>query len=134
MLKSFKCCHMGFTLFELLTAVALCILLAGICLPAYQDSLRQARRGTAKGELLRLADMEERWRMTHARYADLSELGGSSDNPHYLFSIPLFNEKQFTINAKPTNQNHQDLDACKTLEITQLHELTSLATDHCPRP
>ncbi len=134
MLKSFKLCHTGFTLLELLTALALCMLLALICWPTYQDSLRQARRGEAKGELLRLADMEERWRMTHAKYANLTELGGNSDNPHYHFNIPLFNAMAFTITASPTQHNNQHLDVCQTLEITQTHELTSLAANNCPHP
>ena len=50
----------GFTLVELMIAVAIVGILASIAYPSYQDSVRKSRRADAKGALLGFANAMER--------------------------------------------------------------------------
>ena len=50
----------GFTLIELLIAIAIVGILAGIAIPAYQDSMVKSRRADAKAALLELSVFMER--------------------------------------------------------------------------
>ena len=51
----------GFTLIELMIAVAIVGILAGIAYPSYQDSVRKSRRADAQGALLGFANAMERY-------------------------------------------------------------------------
>jgi prepilin-type N-terminal cleavage/methylation domain-containing protein len=67
----------GFTLMELLIAVAVIALLAAIALPAYQDQLLKARRSEGKTALLKALQLEERHYTSNGTYiADLGPLFG----------------------------------------------------------
>jgi type IV pilus assembly protein PilE len=50
----------GFTLIELLIAIAIVAILAGIAIPAYQDSIVKSRRADAKSALLELSVFMEK--------------------------------------------------------------------------
>jgi type IV pilus assembly protein PilE len=60
----------GFTLIELMIAVAVLALLAAIALPSYQSSLHKARRTEAMVALLELMQAQERWRSNSRAYTD----------------------------------------------------------------
>ena len=67
----------GFTLIELMIAVAVIALLAAIALPSYQDHLLKVRRAEGKAALLRALQLEERWYTSNGTYvADLGPLFG----------------------------------------------------------
>lgn len=51
----------GFSLTELLIVLAIIGILAGIAMPSYQDYVTKATRNAAKGVVLDLAQMEERY-------------------------------------------------------------------------
>lgn len=50
----------GFTLIELMIVIAILGILASIAIPAYQDSVRKAKRADAQGALMGLANAMER--------------------------------------------------------------------------
>ncbi len=50
----------GFTLVELMIAAAIVAILAAIALPAYQDSIRKARRADGKDFALEIMQLQER--------------------------------------------------------------------------
>jgi type IV pilus assembly protein PilE len=58
----------GFTLIELMIAVAIVAVLASIAYPAYQDSVRKGRRAEAFTALSTLQQAQERWRSNNASY------------------------------------------------------------------
>jgi len=124
----------GFTLIELMIVVAIVGILAAIALPSYQDSVRKGRRGDAKGELMRLAQAEEKWRVTHTSYGSLVNLGGATASSYYNFAVPTNTATAFTITATPTSTGGQNQDTCATLTIAQGGAITSSAPAACPKP
>jgi type IV pilus assembly protein PilE len=60
--------HRGFTLIELMIAVAIVGILVAVAYPAYNQSVRKSRRADAKTALLDLAQREERFMSTQNVY------------------------------------------------------------------
>jgi type IV pilus assembly protein PilE len=58
----------GFTLIELMIALAIVAILAAIAYPSYQDSVRKSRRADAEAVLLELAQWMERFYTENNRY------------------------------------------------------------------
>lgn len=124
----------GFTLIELMIVVAIVGILAAIALPSYQDSVRKGRRGDAKGELMRLAQAEEKWRVTNTSYGSLANIGGAATSSYYNFAVSSNTATSFTITATPTTTGGQNQDTCATLTIAQGGTITSSAPTACPKP
>lgn len=63
-------CSRGFTLIELMIAVAVVGILCALAYPSYVESIRKSRRAEAKSALLELASRQERYFTTHNAYAE----------------------------------------------------------------
>ena len=118
----------GFTLIELMIVVAVVALLAVVALPAYQESVRKARRTEAKAALSEAAMMMERYLTEKGTYAnarlgaDLDPLAvyrNLSENGHYALSLK---SEAATFILKAVPQGSQVADACGTYTLTQRGE------------
>lgn len=99
----------GFTLVELLIAMAVMAIIASIALPLYSGRVQEARRTAAQRNLVALAQYEEIFRFQNGAYtltlADLTTLGWTNDTPpagelgHYDFTITSATATAFTIRA-----------------------------------
>lgn len=65
-------CKCGFMLMELLVAISLLAILAGIAYPSYGDAVRKARRAEGRSALMQLMQQQERFYSQHNRYAEFS--------------------------------------------------------------
>jgi type IV pilus assembly protein PilE len=127
----------GLTLIELMIVVAVIAILAAIAIPAYDDSVRKARRGQAKADLVALAQHLERCFTVNNTYlAACSGVGANIDltgstwsrspRPAALPSAqPFFytisaqagaTATAYTLQAVP--QGDQAADVCGTLTLT----------------
>jgi type IV pilus assembly protein PilE len=115
-------CERGFTLLELLIVVVLIALLASVALPSYQGSVAKARRADARAALTTAAQMLERWYTENAAtgYANATLAAvyrTTSENGHYVLSLPVKTTNTFTLNATPVGT--QAGDGCGTFTLDQ---------------
>lgn len=109
----------GFTLIELMIAVAVIAILAVIALPSYQRYVLEARRVDGQNALQRIQLAQEKWRTNHNSFAasltDLG-LGNTSDEGHYTLSIVSASATAYTATASATGAQASDT-ACATLQL-----------------
>lgn len=111
----------GFTLLELMIAVAIVAILATIAVPSYQDAVRKGRRTDAMAALLDLQMAQEKYRANNTSYAGtLGALGYNavSDEGYYDLAITASSANAFTATATPKSGTAQASDSC-TFTITQ---------------
>lgn len=121
----------GVTLIELLIAVAIIGILAGIAYPSYTQYVQRSNRSEAMNELTRIANLQEQFFADNRRYAvDLTELGFPavttlSETGLYQIQVTAAAGRTFTLTA--TGQGVQANDACATMSINQAGAKTASA-------
>ena len=116
--------HRGFTLIELMIAVAVLGILAAIAFPAYQSQVRKGNRAAAQGAMMDIANKQQFYLSSQRQYAAaLSDLAGYSlpaeVSRHYTVTLAADNSATpptFTITATPTGA--QVADGALTLDST----------------
>lgn len=110
----------GFTLIELMVAVAVVGILAAIAYPSYSSSVMKSRRTDAKAKLLEVAQRQERFYTERNTYtttlADLGYPSGTlkSDNGHYTITAAASGgagntiANSYTLTATPTGSQASD--------------------------
>jgi len=121
----------GFTLIELMIALVIVAILAGLALPAYQDSVIKSRRSEAKAALLDLQNRMERFFIDKNTYNNAcitgvgtcasgnSVLGSATtENGYYQLSITVTGGGTgYTLKAAPQGAQTKDTK-CQTLTLT----------------
>ncbi|MDE1927568.1 MAG: type IV pilin protein [Burkholderiales bacterium] len=112
----------GFTLIELMVAVAVVGILAAIAYPSYLGQIQKSRRADARAALVAAAQALERFYSERSTYAGAT-LGSSgvypaaSQNGYYTLSITAQSAAGFTLAATPTG--NQASDACDVFTYDQ---------------
>lgn len=117
----------GFTLIEIMIAIAVVGILAAIAYPSYQDYVRRARRADGKEALLRVQIEQEKWRTSHTSYtgtidgtAGVSGLGlpTASAEGYYTIAITANSATGTGFTATATGQGPQASDTgCTVLTL-----------------
>ncbi|KRD30402.1 hypothetical protein ASE35_16850 [Lysobacter sp. Root916] len=123
----------GFTLIELMIAIAIVGILVGIAVPAYQDSVRKARRGQAKADLVEIAQLAERFRSVNNTYAGFALPAGMDVSPrqgttYYNIAIANQTANAYTLTATPQGPQTQDT-LCGTLGLNAAGVKTAATSD-----
>lgn len=132
----------GFTLIELMVALAIASVLAMIAIPGYQSSVRKSRRTEARMAVLDLASREERFLSTANAYTKTTTDVGYSgtfpvtvgsgyytltvDTPDTAFVAAGGTTPSYIITATAIGTQLKDTQ-CKTFTVNQLG--TQAATD-----
>jgi len=124
----------GFTLIELMIAVAVVVIIATIAIPTYTSFVRKSARSDAMSVLMDLRLQQETYRLKNPSYAvSLSsvDIDTPSPNGKYNIAITAAGVASFTATATPTGT--QSADDCGTFAINQDGPLTSgsYASDAC---
>lgn len=115
----------GFTLVELMIAVAVVGILAAVALPSYQDQVRKSRRSEAQAVLLNMAGRQQQFLLDTRAYAsDATALGvavPSSVSSAYTITFTVANSttapSTFSLAATPSGG--QIKDKCGELTVDQ---------------
>src|SRR2546430_152017 len=116
----------GFTLIEIMIAVAIVGILAAIALPAYQDQLRKGRRGAAEAHLMDIAAKQQAYLLdTRAGYANavatLNLTTPADVSQYYTISIAVTAGPPPTFTATAAPKTGQDKDfGGKSLTLTNV--------------
>ncbi|AAQ61739.1 type IV pilin protein [Chromobacterium violaceum] len=132
----------GFSLLELLIALAVVAILAGVAVPSYQSYMQRSRRSDALDALYQLQQAQLRYRGFNAGYAarlaDLKTpyVGGASAQGHYQLETGIrpgdnpASDFYVQATAKPGGAQAGDRD-CQTLTLTQRQQTVSLTPPAC---
>lgn len=109
----------GFTLIELMIAVALVAILAAVALPSYTEYIKRSSRGAAQSELVELAAVQEKIFLNSNAYASsvttaysgsstggLGVTTGLSRDTRYSFGTTV-DGASFTLTATPVSGSTQ---------------------------
>ncbi len=111
----------GWTLAELMMALALMSVLASLAIPSYLQQQRTARRSDGQAALVQVQVDQVRWRSSHDRHADtLLALGWTTDRSgqgHYQISLIEVDTASYTALATATGGQAQDHN-CTPLRLT----------------
>ena len=115
----------GFTLIELMIAVAVVGLLSAVAYPSYQQQIAKGRRTDAKQAVLELSQRMERFYTERGTYvgATLGATGlypNTSSGGYYDLSITTQTLDGFSVKAAP--RGTQAGDACASFLYNQLGE------------
>lgn len=84
----------GFTLLELVIAVAIIGILASIAYPSYQKYVLRSKRTAAQAEMMNIANLQQQYFLANRSYADKTSLGyavSAEVASNYVDSIQLDN-------------------------------------------
>ena len=128
----------GITLIELMIAVAIVAVLAGIAYPSYVQYVMTSRRAEATSALTRFANLEERYYLDNNQYGSLFQLGLTAtsaatyltENGYYTISIATPTTSTYTLIAIASGTQASDSD-CATYTLTQNGTKTSSSSSRC---
>jgi len=127
-----KSSNYGFTLIEVMIAVAVVAIIASIAFPAYRDQLEKGRRADGKALLTNMSQQLERCYTKFGRYnhAECSvQNGGSqtSDDTFYTVNVAGVAATTYSLTAVPQGVQAADT-TCANLTIDQAGQQTYSGT------
>lgn len=104
--------HSGFTLLDMVIALAIAGILAALAIPSYQYFINKSRLQNIQLELLALQSEQEKYRLSHNTYATLTALSVPA-SAHYRISFENVGPQSYKLVAS----NKQADAACAQVSI-----------------
>jgi type IV pilus assembly protein PilE len=118
----------GFTLIELMVAVAIIGILTAVAIPSYTSYIKRANRSDAKAVLLENAQFLERSYTENNKYDSDDVVIPVTVSPKTgtaLYNIGSdLSSNTYTLTATPVQNGNMDGDECGALSINQLGQKT----------
>lgn len=114
--------HRGFTLIELMIAVAVVGILAAIAYPSYQAQVLKGRMSQAQADLLEVAQFMERCFASNNTYQNCAlpvTASPRTGTAYYAITLATPARTEFTLTATPNAAGGQNQQICGTLTIDQ---------------
>lgn len=115
----------GFTLIELMIAVAIVGILAAIAYPSYQEQVRKGRRADAMAQMVTLAQAYERYYTSNNTYVGFwatvptaQRNSPTQGTAYYVLDATTETRTAFTITATRQSAGGQSSDRCGNLTLT----------------
>ena len=114
----------GFSLIELLIALAVVAIISTVMFNSYHDNIRKSRRAEAMQTLLSMQLEQERYRTNNAQYGNLNTIWGgvsTSSGGNYSLSIANLSATSYTLTATAVGDQINDSangTLCSPMSIT----------------
>jgi type IV pilus assembly protein PilE len=112
--------HGGFTLMELMIAVAIVAILASLAYPSYSDAMRKSHRNDGQAILMDLAGRQEVYYAKNATYTTkLSDLNATNKSPegYYAVTIQAADATTYRLVATTKTKGGQNLDSVRKYRL-----------------
>ncbi|KUE80896.1 type IV pilin protein [Aeromonas schubertii] len=108
----------GFSLIELMIAVAVVAIIAAVAYPAFTSGLQKSRRAEAIKGLLSMQLRQEEHRITNASYSSTTAQLGAPTSDYYDFAVSGASATGYTLTATAKGSQSGDT-ACATMSINK---------------
>ena len=124
----------GFSLIELMIAVAVIGILAAVAYPAYQDYVIRSKRGDAITALTDLRIAQEKFRANNIEFASAANNVGGTDysvSPGGYWDVEILTSDSANFTARATNKSpHSDPD-CSSFYVNRSGASYASASAYC---
>lgn len=109
----------GFTLIEMLVAVAVAAVLSSVALPSFEGQLHKGRRADALVSMMQVQAAQERFRSNGMSYGSLDAVGVSARSTagHYALQVLAFDDDGYEVLAVATGAQARDT-RCSHMKLT----------------
>lgn len=117
----------GFTLIEVIVAMAIIAILAAIAIPNYTQYIQRSNRSDARGQLLQAAQWMERWRTERGTYVGAAlplalqcapaNATGFGTCRNYNIAVNIPNGAAYDLTATPVGTGPMNGDICGALTL-----------------
>jgi type IV pilus assembly protein PilE len=125
----------GFTLIELMIAIAVVAVLAAVALPSYNDHVMRSHRANARAALLQAAQWMERTATAQGRYPLTAAIPAGVlfvEGGRYTIAAVSNNGTSYSLTANPNPA--QATDRCGAYQINEAGARLQVKTDQVPNP